>query len=94
MLGAPGAGLAQSKPPAKKPVAPKAAQAPAGPPLKVAVLVGSIWRGDNGFNDAVLSGIEAAKKHGRITVTERLPAQHADYRPTIPRRSTRSSQRL
>jgi len=83
MLGAPGSGLAQSKLPAKKPAAPKAAPAPAVPPLKVAVLLASAGRGDKGFNDAVFAGLETAKKHGRITVTERLPAQHADYRPTI-----------
>ena len=82
LLGAPDAGLAQSKAPAKPPAA-KAAPTPAGAALNVAVLLASAGRGDKGFNDAVFAGLEAAKKHGRITVTERLPAQPSHYRSAI-----------
>ena len=56
---------------------------PAAPELKVAVLLGSSGRGAKGFNDAVFAGLEAAKKHGRLRVTERLPMRPEDYAHAI-----------
>src|SRR5688500_17826917 len=52
--------------------------ATAGRELKVAILLGSGGRGDNGFNDSALAGLDAARKRGPVTVVERAaPAADA-----------------
>jgi basic membrane protein A len=52
-------------------------------PLKIAVLLGSTGRGDMGFNDTVMAGLDAAKSLGPITVVERLPLRTEEYGPVI-----------
>jgi basic membrane protein A len=55
----------------------------AGRELKIAILLGSSGRGDKSFTDAALAGLDAAKKHGRLAVVERLPTQADEYGATI-----------
>lgn len=55
----------------------------AGRPVKIAILLGSSGRGDKAFTDAALAGLDAAKKHGRLAVVERLPTRPDEYGPTI-----------
>jgi basic membrane protein A len=51
--------------------------------LAVAILLASAGQGDKGFNDAALAGLDAAKKHGRLTVTIRPVPRADDYGTTI-----------
>jgi basic membrane protein A len=55
----------------------------AGPELKIVILLGSSGRGDKSFTDAALAGLDAAKKHGRLAVVERLPSRPEEYGATI-----------
>jgi basic membrane protein A len=40
-------------------------------------------RGDKAFTDAALAGLDAATRHGRLAVVERLPTQADEYGATI-----------
>src|SRR5687768_8112579 len=52
--------------------------ASAGRELKVTILLGASGRGDKGFNDNALAGLDAARKRGPLTVVERAaPAPDA-----------------
>ena len=52
-------------------------------PLKVALLLASTGRGDMGFNDTVIAGLDAARSLGPMTVVERLPVRTDEYGPAI-----------
>jgi basic membrane protein A len=61
----------------------RAQPATSGRELKIGILLGSSGRGDKGFNDAALAGLDAARKHGRLTVVERPAPRPDDYAPVI-----------
>jgi basic membrane protein A and related proteins len=52
-------------------------------PLKIALLLASTGRGDMGFNDTVIAGLDTAKSLGPMTVVERLLVRADEYAPVI-----------
>jgi len=59
------------------------APAEAARELKIGILLGSSGRGDKGFNDAALAGLDAAKKHGPLIVRERAAPVLEEYAAAI-----------
>ena len=51
--------------------------------VKVAILLGASGRGDKGFNDSALAGLEAARKRGPLTVVERAAPAADEYAALI-----------
>jgi len=57
--------------------------AAAAPELKIGMLLASSGRGDKGFNDGALAGLDAAKKGGPVIVIERAAPGPDEYAAVI-----------